>query len=51
MVGINKFDAKDKRKARRRNHVERDLRFPKLTDRKKKFVNETEDEGYFDLED
>lgn len=57
MVGINKYDEKERREQRRRNHIARDLigskyhqRILPNKERKRKWLN-TEDEGYYDEDD
>jgi len=47
-VGMNKFDEKDRRAVRRRNHVARDLRSPKYAPRVVRArTREDEDERRF----
>lgn len=53
MVGLNKYDQKERREQRRRNHIKRDLKYHQRivpSERKRKWLN-TEDEVYFDWED
>lgn len=52
MTGINKYDAKDRRRQRRRNHIARDLGSSKyyqriVPGRKRKWIN-SEDEGFYE---
>ena len=53
MTGMSRFEYKDRRKERRRNHIAKDLRTPKYdqrvvpSGRTRKWLN-TEDEVYFD---
>lgn len=52
MTGINKFDGKDKRRQRLRNHVARDLKSDKyfqrvVPDRRRKEMNDNQ-EYYFE---
>ena len=55
--GLNKYDGKDKRRQRMRNHIAKDLRTdPKfqqriVPDRKKKYLLEENEGYYFDTED
>jgi len=46
MTGINKYDAKDRRRQRRRNHIARDLKYQRVvpSGRRKK---QLEDDGVF----
>lgn len=52
--GLNKYEGKDKRRQRLRNHIAKDLRtgtkyHPRIIpDRKKKYLLENEEFGYFD---
>lgn len=53
MTGLKKFEGKDKRRQRMRNHIAKDLRDNKyrqriLPDRRKKHLDEDERYFYFD---
>lgn len=55
--GLNKYEGKDKRRQRMKNHIAKDLRTGTkyhqrvLPDRKKYFMSEDEGEYYFDDKD
>ena len=51
MTGLNKFDAKQKRRERLRNHIAKDLATPKYHQRvieRKRYENEDGQSVYFD---
>jgi hypothetical protein len=57
MTSVGKYEGKDKRRERRRNHIAKDLMSPKYRqrvvppgDRTRKWLN-TEDEGYYDYDE
>lgn len=54
MVGLSKYSDKERRQQRRRNHIARDLADRKYhqrivpSERRRKYINTDEAEGYYD---